>query len=185
MIWKPQPSPGSSSGCLADWTQETSVHALPLPNHLPVPKRKKKKYKGQGKKRFLLVLWTVEMWSQLESGPHHRKEVSVKWGLVERPPLSMPLIPLCASQLSSWCSTIPTVTLLLGHLNSFIIMISTQVFPSEDFSTYCHTCYSTKGWDICPLPLEHLSEFIYLNKCLFSAESASSERAGFVLPTII
>lgn len=57
-------------------------------------------YKGQGKKRFLLALWTVEMWSQLESGPHHRKEVSVKWGLVERPPLSVPLIPLCASQLS-------------------------------------------------------------------------------------
>lgn len=57
-------------------------------------------YKGQGKKRFLLALWTVEMWSQLESGPHRRKEVSVKWGLVERPPLSVPLIPLCASQLS-------------------------------------------------------------------------------------
>ena len=119
--------------------------------------------------------WNV---SQLESGPHHGKEGRVKWGLIKGPPLSfsVPCPVPYESQLSSWCSTIPTVILPSGNLNVFIMMRSAQVFPIEGFSMYYLTCYSTKTWVHGPLPLENLSEFIYLNMNVFSAQPTNSVR---------
>lgn len=121
--------------------------------------------------------WNV---SQLESGPHHGKEGRVQWALIERPPLShsVPCTAPHESQLGSRCSTIPAVILLSGNLNVFIMMSSAQVFLIEDFSMYYLTCYSTKTWVHGPLPLENLSEFIYLNMSLFSAQPTNSVRAG-------
>ena len=158
--------------------QETSLHALPLPNHLPAPK-KKKKINAKERKGFC---WLYVL---LKCGPARVRpsswergegEMGVDWETSSSH--SVPCTAPYESQLGSWSSTISNVILPSGNLNVFIMMSSAQVFPIKDFSMYYLTCYSTKTWVHGPLPLENLSEFIYLNMSLFSVQPTNSVRAG-------
>lgn len=141
------------------WTQEARMHALPLPNQLPAPAGEKKRCKGHREKRTLLAIWTVDkMWSPLESGRHHRETVRGEGRMgVSWEALSLSLC-LCLSfslhippELLKLHN--PAVTLSSFKLSVFIILVSGQEFPAEDFSTYYVTCYSTKSYSTKLSPL--------------------------------
>ena len=139
---------------------------------------RRKKNKCQGKERLLLALCAIEMWASWSQALIMGKRGGWNGHWLRD------LLPLRALHGSL---RIPTGQLIVYNLKCHSPIWQPEClhydefcsgFPIKNFSLYYLTCYSTKTWVHGPLPLENLSEFIYLNMSLFSAQPTNSVRAG-------
>lgn len=101
---------------------------------------------------MLLAIRTVDkMWSQLESGPYHRETERGEGKMgVSREAFSLSLclalpfiFPMHTGQEADTLQS--TVILSSVNCSVFIVIVSGQDFPTEDFSRYYLTCYSIKS----------------------------------------